>query len=80
VLVAAAGPWGLLGAWPLAIILTEGLVRLVQERRNPIDTEVRRVSNEMWAAQSAGIAHDPHPDEITASLSVRRPRRLKGSN
>ena len=78
ILVVAVGPWGLIAAWPLAIILPVGVIRHVQSRRHPVDTEIRRISDELWAAESAQRAQDPRLDDITASLKVRRaPRRLR---
>ena len=75
IIVAAVGPWGLFTASPLAIILVIGFIQLIRDRRHPIDREIRRVSNEMWAAESADIARDPHLHNITTGLSLRRARR-----
>lgn len=77
VLVVAVGPWGLLAAWPLAIILAEGILRLLRDRHQPVDIEKGRIREEMWEVNSAEAGHDPHLDDITASLIVRRPRRLR---
>ena len=44
--------------------------------RRPVESEIDRISDEFLAAKSAELAHDPHLDNITASLVVRGPRRF----